>query len=269
MTERHPIERKLFIGALVCISSVAALTAVYAYRARESALRGWENASQLSEELAVVYSDRNDAFRDLFRAKAGITKDETDKLAITKKLTAHLYDATLFTGKPWATTTNDARRYLQTTGGDVANMCATLSSTLIWALDLFGIEARPVSIAAQEFLSGDDPAATHTFVEVKLDGKAIAFDPTFNATYSCNGSLLALDANGIFECARSGGEVTPTYLSSPRPGRSLAEYPYRLEDLLFAIDAMARPDEFYPLSYPQDGWLQSARAVDGGKSETN
>jgi len=81
--------------------------------------------------------------------------------------------------------------------------------------------------------------------------------------------ILALDANGIFECARSGGEVTPTYLSTPRPGRSLAEYPYRLEDLLFAIDAMARPDEFYPLSYPQDGWLQSARAVDGAKSETN
>lgn len=268
------MQSKVHNAAFAAVAIIAIGASVYAYRARDSAIRGWAVAADATsaaqkhatekqtqaEELTRVRSERDQALKMLVRTRSGIHQDEEDAFAIASAITSHLYNTTLFGGKPWATTGRDGKRYLQTVNREVANMCATLSSTLIWALDLFDIDARNVNIAAEPFLAGDNIAPTHTFVEVDIDGSPMAFDPTFNAIYQCEMDGAALSARGILECSKLGQTVEPIYLSEPRPGRSLEEYPVAFADLLYAIEADDH-DGFYHLSAPTDNWLESARKL--------
>ena len=256
---------KLLAAALVGVSVIAVAASAYAWRARNIAINAWAeqarvaeiaNSTQSAAKWAEVYQD---AFRAQITANAGIKPGDSDRV-IAEKLTQHLYEATLFSSAeaPFATSGNNPLVYLQTINHEVANMCATLSSTLVWALNLFDIPARPIDVASEAFFT-DPKGPTHTFIEVKAEGQIIAFDPTFNATYSCDGEGEPLDARAMTECVQSGRTLTWNYLGPTRPGRSIEEYPDPLEAHFFAVDASANSSEFYEFEKPHSGWLAEVR----------
>lgn len=218
--------------------------------AQRDTIRTWARQGR------VVEADK-DAFREMVRIQASIENGDTD-LDIAKKITAHLYQTTLFTGKPFATTGNDALRYVRTVNHQVANMCATLTSTEIWELGLFGIRARPAGFASERYVAGKDIAATHTLVEVKVDGTPMVFDPTFSTMYTCEGSATPLNVSELRECAQA-DRLKPVYLSPSRPGRAVEDYPLTFHELSYAVDAHG--DGFYPLELPKKGWLKDARGL--------
>jgi hypothetical protein len=260
---------------LIACASVAVLAALaigwYAIRARESAINGWSawstehTARQIAEtdlEIAKtdleknrrLISDHNDAFRWLLAEKAGI-KDADSDMQIAEKLTRHIYTETPFTN-PYIETTNDPLRYFLTVNKKTFNYCSSLSMTLEWALDLFDVKSRIVNVAAKNFFT-DKKGDTHTFIEAMIDGRPIVFDPTFSTTYTCGKSNRPADAKTMFECVKEGQSIRPTYLSTPRPGRSLAEYYITLEELFYAIDAVRGEDfGFYQFESPEPQWLR-------------
>lgn len=242
------------------------LTAAYAYRARESAIRGWTAVDELTAKLdqtikqsnaAKGFTDYRAAAKAEVSANAGVTETDTP-ISIAHKLTNHLYQSTMFSG-PYIATMNDPLRYRLTIQKQTFNFCSSLTATLIWALDLFDIKARTVNFAAKSFFiqtEGD----THTVAEVMIGGKPVVFDPTFNTTYSCGADNL-IDARAMVECVKKTGSVARNYIGKPRPGRSLEEYYIPLATLLYAIDAnQGEKDGFYQYESPETGWVEREQA---------
>lgn len=257
---------KLLISVLALSVLGLICTITYALHARDSAIRGWASAAQQQAinrdagagDTLKKLADSREANRWMLAKNAEI-KPEDDAKKIAEKLTKHIYSETNFSG-PYIETNNDLYRYLLTISHQTFNYCSSLSSTLKWALDLFGVKSRIVNIAAEEFFV-DTETDTHTFVEAMISGKPVVFDPTFNATYSCDGGGEAVDARALFDCVKQGKNIQPNYLSKPRPGRSLAEYYISLEKLFYAIDAVDETDDglFYRSDEPFSDWLRSTQ----------
>lgn len=259
------LKSRIVIAALAGVSVIAVALAAYGYRTRAIAMNGWAEYDKLkasvttSIQATATAADYREALRLQIAANAGIEPGDNDHM-IAEKLTRHLYNATLFGGKPFATTRNSPLHYFQTINHEVANMCGNLSTTLVWALDLFDIPARSIVLASESFVTGKDIFPTHAFVEARIEAENIVFDPTFSTVYKCDGSPQLLDARGLQQCARD-DKLEHIYLSPPRPGRSLEEYPATFHQMSFAIEAIARPDAFYTLDLPEPGWRAKAQKL--------
>lgn len=246
---KRGMKTRLLIAGLAAVSVLAlafgGVAATYAWKKRELA-----NTNQLAANALVDYRE---ALRLQIAKNAGIKPEDSDR-AIAEKLTSHLYNATEFYAKdvPFSSTGNNPLSYFQTINREVANMCANLASTMVWSLGLFDIPARSIAVASEAFFT-DPKAPTHAFVEAKIGDDVVAFDPTFNNTYSCEGTG-ELNAKEIYECIRSGKKLTWTYLGPTRPKRSIEEYPDPIEPDFYAVSATARPDEFYSFETPAAGW---------------
>lgn len=249
---KRAMKTRLLIAALAGVSLIsiafAGAVSAYAWKKRELA-----NTNQLAANALVDYRE---ALRLQIAKNAGIKPDDGDR-AIAEKLTSHLYNATLFYSSeaPFISTGNNPLAYFQTVNKEVANMCANLASTMVWSLDLFDIPARSIAVASEAFFT-DPEAPTHAFVEARIGNDVIAFDPTFNNTYSCEGQG-DINAKGIHECIKSGKKLTWTYLGPTRPGRSIEEYPDPIEPDFYAVSATARPDLFYSFETPAAGWREA------------
>lgn len=228
------------IVATACLSVAAAGIAGYqALRYRSLASEAQASRDELIAEITMLRSEPAPSvvFQTLLRHNAKIMPDDPP-LVIAKKLTDHLHQSTSF-AQPIATTSNDSLRYAQTISKEVGNLCSSLSSTLVWALQQFDIESRPVNLFSLDALAGTEPDDSHVFVETLIDGHATVLDPTFGATYSC-GESDDISASAVFDCA---ADVRPVYISTPQPGRSLEDYYIPLSDLLASVSAPAMPDE--------------------------
>ncbi len=250
--------RRLAAIAAFCAVSAYALAATgYAWHAREKAVDATAHVARLRNADARE-SNYRAALLASIRADAGIAGTDTEQ-QIVAKITDLLYQRARFDG-PFKPTGNDALRYVWNMRGDNREYCSSLSSTLIWALGLFGIDARRVNLAARSFLDGSAPGDTHTLVEVKAGGAVYLTDPTFDVTYHCGGSPDNIDAKRLHECVRSGSTLTWTSIGKPRKGRTLGDYYIPLAKLAHAVDAGERPDRFYTFEYPSPGWLGRALA---------
>lgn len=229
-----------------------------------------ENVRLLAENSGLAVENRrvrgyNETFRRMLSKNASIADGDSD-LDIALKLTRHLYEATLFSG-PSVETDNESLRYVLTIEQETSNLCSSLSTTLDWALGLFGITARSVSMAGPDFFK-DGKADTHTLVEAMIDGEVIAFDPTFNTTYACGAASELIDVRSMAECVKV-STLRPNYISTPRPGRSLSEYYISLDELLYAIQATGGSDQFYQYEYPAPGWASKAGAASATDAQSS
>lgn len=261
-----------FLG--VAVWAVAA--SLYAYRARDSAIRGWNHSlamtaerdrlreSQLPANLDTKLRQQeyfigsaDAAFKRMLTRNAGIEENDTPR-DIAFKMMDHLYQETLFSG-PWLDTESAPERYLMTIYEESFNYCSSLVTMFKWALSLWDIPTRTVTLATHQFMTDPD-APTHSFAEVKIGDEFFVVDPTFNTTYYCDGEG-PLNAREMVEC-KSG--LSWRYFKKPRPGRSLEEYPDSLSDLLQRVDATRSYPVFYRYEYPEEGWLSQARARHAG-----
>ena len=251
---------------LIGVAVWAAAASAYAYRARDSAIRGWNDAIAARAELDAVANAKTQAeielprlraaLREMLAIRAGIEPTDGPEI-IARKLTSHLH--TNIDQKPnYRHTANNSLRYFLTIDGLTSNSCDTLSGTLIWMLDLFDITSRQIHFASLDFLEGKDAFATHTMIEAKAADKAIALDPTFNAVYWCAGDPEVLSGREMIECSRT-GQIEVEYVG---PKVLLWENnPTPLDELLTALDAADKPGAFYSYETPAPDWIQSTRAT--------
>lgn len=224
---------KHILVAIACLSIIATSTAAYqAWQYRAAAMGAQDERDVLAyqrdaliAQLATLRAEPGPAevFRTLLRHNAGIMKSDAP-IAIAKKVTDHLHQSTSFAA-PIATTSNDALRYAQTIGKEAGNLCSSLSSTLVWSLEQFGIEARSVNLYSQEALEGSAPLDTHVFVEANIGGSAVVLDPTFGATYAC-GADSDISVSEVFiartKCAPS---ISVTHNRGVHWRNTISHYP--------------------------------------------
>lgn len=68
--------------------------------------------------------------------------------------------------------------------------CQYLSELVILIGEYYGLSIRKVAVISIDPWNGQDDG--HTLLEVKLDGRWIAYDPSFNCVFSSEGALLSL-----------------------------------------------------------------------------
>lgn len=94
-------------------------------------------------------------------------------------------------------------------------LCGTFAILMAGAAQALGYEARVRT------MSRPSTKETHVATEVRLGGRWVLQDPTFNCAWTLGGRLLSMEELGAAYAA--GAPVVA--VGSPLPGRSLAEYP--------------------------------------------
>lgn len=143
---------------------------------------------------------------------------EDNKLRLAMKLRDLVYKrvpvSNQWRGIDWNNIDNFV--YLALASNDKGLLCQGLSAVYSLILTSFGIEHRNVAM----FETVDPLGSNHASVEVSIDGKWVAMDPTFNVSFSGrDGSLLSWGEVG--EVCESGANVEPLFgPQSPADNRS-------------------------------------------------
>jgi hypothetical protein len=148
--------------------------------------------------------------------------------------------------------------FIRLDAGLISMLCGDLSSSYVWILRQFDLQARTVQLATREFVEGRDFYATHVSVEV-FDPKRqkwIVSDPTFNASFSCGDSMELLNFTELRRCKDDGGEITVrenggTYLR----GQRVVDYYIAYDKFLYAMSASKVDPTTETLAVPNDSWL--------------
>jgi len=125
-------------------------------------------------------------------------------------------------------------------------LCDGMSYTYAYLLALYNIPRRIVVLANKKFVEGENRYDSHTSVEVwdSSRNKWIVSDPTFNASFRCEGSSELLNYNELHQCINKGnGKLIPVnnginYIS----GRKVSDYYLPYSELLYAIKANSVPE---------------------------
>lgn len=247
------MRRRIAVASLAAITFAILATAGYSDRVRAWITPATADSALSADEIELLRYQQT--FYSFVAGNAGIEAGDSD-YSIAVKLTNHLYSTTKFTGT-YAHAQSVAHQYLNTITQQTMNYCSSLSTMLVWSLGLFDIPARSVALASEQFLSDPD-GPTHVFVEAKIDGRFIVFDPTFNVVYGC-GSETPISAKQAAECVTGQGDLTWTYTGPKRDGRTLEDYPVAIQTLLHSVDATDDPENFYSYERPHGGWLAETR----------
>jgi hypothetical protein len=100
-------------------------------------------------------------------------------------------------------------------------LCGGMGWVLYHMLPEVGIPARVVALATEYAASGRYPHDTHVAVEAYIDGRWIAVDPTFNASFRCAGRYRSFAE--LRECWRNDQPIRVVE-GKLLPDRSIAEY---------------------------------------------
>jgi hypothetical protein len=183
--------------------------------------------------------------------------------------TAQLLREAIYTGVPLGAPPKDAdypyqygkplRSYLQAFYQGYGTLCGGYSQLFVFALEARGIDARRVGMWAEvdEARLPSESAVLdgHVSVEVKLDGKWIAMDPTFNVVFKDEAGNL-LNWPQIRDRYQKGLTVIPdSEGSTVSPQKSLATYYIGLDKLTkYMTVGLGEPGET-PVNLGWDGIL--------------
>lgn len=160
-------------------------------------------------------------------------------------------------------------RYLKTSAGNFPQLCGDMSSTLVFILLKVGVPARSVQLAARDYVEGRSKYDTHVTVEAFVNNRWIVFDPTFNASFTCDPReenavphhLLSIKQ--MKSCVEAGHDLIVVPGVIQLDGRTVKDYYLPYKDLLFAFhsDELSFGGKNHPSeSAPFLGWLEKARS---------
>jgi hypothetical protein len=109
-----------------------------------------------------------------------------------------------------------------------------LSSVYVWALTTVGIPARPVRLATRNYLLGARQTETHVTVEVRVDGRWMVSDPTFNVDFGCSDGGTRLSVSEMRDCSGRGGRLIEVPGATQIPDRTIEFHNVPYGDLLSA-----------------------------------
>jgi hypothetical protein len=124
----------------------------------------------------------------------------------------------------------DRAVYLELLDSNYGDICGGLTIIYMAALKAFGIRSRYVGLF-KEVVNVPDPVVSHATVEVQIDGKWVAEDPTFNFSIFSGGRRIGWEE--ARDLVLSGHPITFQSDGYPLlPGRSVYEYPDPLTEAL-------------------------------------
>lgn len=132
----------------------------------------------------------------------------------------------------------------------VGHSCGGLTILYITMLKAFGIEARYVGLF-HEVVDAADPVISHATVDVFIDGRWIALDPTFNFSIRSGGERIGWEEARALTLA--GEPITfETDGYALLPHRSITEYPHPLTDSIEFMIFAPTPRE--PMLILPESW---------------
>jgi len=110
-----------------------------------------------------------------------------------------------------------------------------MAITYQWILERFGISSHTVYLYADSYIRGDNIYDSHYTVEVELEnGRFIASDPTFNASFRCGDIAGPVSYQELYECASKGGKIVPLP-GAQRPQMGVDDYYLPYHKLLAGV----------------------------------
>lgn len=269
---KRGMKTRLLVVALASVSIVAAAAIGYGVRTRDIAIRA-DHSARASEAVAVAAKAgvaaklqqsrevAEDSYRSLweFLIKKPGANDLTFALAVNDYIhnNVPLGSSGDVPGSIPERLTNAFMK-----GGERA-ICGDYSTFLQMVLQTSGIPARTVQLASKEFAeTGNAKAPTHVTVEALIDGRWILVDPTFDATFSCEGDPRLLGLDEARQCPKLVYNQHPNTIQKPE--RQVATHPFNFPDLLdYSVTASTwvdgKPVKWF--GYPTADWLPQAKAM--------
>lgn len=150
--------------------------------------------------------------------------------------------------------------YLLLERGELFWICGNLAATYQFMLSALGWPSRTIQLASKKYLDGENRFATHVTVEVWTEDMGwVVSDPTFNASFGCNGDGRRLSIEQLYQCVGAGKKIEPILDSGPvDPLRSLANYYETFDNLLYAVAGVAVKSENASISefVAPLGWMK-------------
>lgn len=266
------MQSKVHNAAFAAVAIIAIGASVYAYRARDSAIRGWAYADQVALEAAARVDAANESAREAVAAaeRSGIGPyralwetilggPKTDR-SFVFAAASHVHQNIPLGNTDTKGTVYERYRSAMLGLGETA-LCGDFSVFLADILNRSGIPSRVVQLAGQDFVEGLDKYATHVTVEALVDGKWVIVDPTINATFACGSRSDLLDVAGVRAC---GEGVTANQLPGTLPGRGAETLtPLFADQVNYTVTRAAGVGghDMPKTSYPEEGWIKRALAL--------
>jgi hypothetical protein len=234
----------IILATTLGATTLLGIGAVYqAWKYRAIAIQAENSLARAGNEFARV-----SVLKD-----AGITQN-ADESEIVRSIRDHIYRTNIVgSGQNHGWRGELIYAHLGQAGNE--QLCGGLSLAHAWALNMAGIPARTVQLAAKTYLVGARMGDTHVTVEALVEDKWIVTDPTFNVEFSCSddvsGDRIGIEA--MRQCVIGGNELVAHNGATQTPGRRLDEYNLAFEDLLAAYQIAGNP----PISYPHTEWLDA------------
>lgn len=253
-----PIVRRFGVRYLIYYSSLVSVLivcvaglAVYAYHARNSAIRAWDE----SQRTHVSALEAMQIFAPIkIRNDIGVDAEATPMM-IAVAARDFVYRQSRIgpedTLKPW-------ERYIRTADGDITQVCSGMAQAYAFALGVLKIPARIVTLGTEDYVLGRNRYDTHATVEALIDRRWIVFDPTFNVSFDFSNSERQLSTPGMKSCVDRGHNLVPIKGKTQMKGRTVEDYYLPYEKLLFAYERAETVSE--GVTYPRDafpyfGWF--------------
>lgn len=164
-------------------------------------------------------------------------KNASSDLEKANLLRNHVFSNTQVNPSPWGgfLTLDDYESWKK---GDTPLLCGGMSVMYLNFLKSFGLEGRYVGFVTDDTFQNNGSNDTHVATEVKINGKWVLQDPTFNIRWEHNGNPLgAMEFRNLIQ-----GKVKPESITdgfSIPAKRSLEKYPIgfdKLSEVMYIAD---------------------------------